>query len=195
MTLTAVLFAGGISRRMGTDKAFLQIGGEPLWARQLQLLRQLRPEVLWISAPARPAWCPPDMEMIFDAPPSSGPLGGLSAALRNLTTSHLLALAIDLPKMTVEWLGKLRGSIEAGAGIVPEHDGLFEPLCAIYPREASPFADAALAAGELSLQRLVARLRSEKLVRLHSVSPDEQHRFLNLNSPADLQKLRSVAST
>src|SRR5437867_2135004 len=96
-TLTAVLFAGGESRRMGADKAMLEIGGEPLWARQLRRLRELQPERILISARSKPAWCPAEIETVLDEPPSRGPLSGLAAALKIIQTTHLLALAIDLP--------------------------------------------------------------------------------------------------
>jgi molybdopterin-guanine dinucleotide biosynthesis protein A len=72
MTLTAVLFTGGLSRRMGVDKATMQIEGEPLWTRQLRILRELRPDSLWISARSRPEWCSPEIEVILDGPPSRG---------------------------------------------------------------------------------------------------------------------------
>ena len=41
MNLSAVLLAGGESRRMGQDKATLEFRGGPLWQRQLELLDQL----------------------------------------------------------------------------------------------------------------------------------------------------------
>jgi len=102
MTLTAVLFVGGRSRRMGADKATLEIAGEPLWRKQIKLLRELQPQSLCISARERPAWCPLEIEAVLDDPPSRGPLSGLAAALRRLRTSHLLALAIDLPRMRAD---------------------------------------------------------------------------------------------
>src|SRR5215467_14754983 len=100
MTLTALLMAGGVSRRMGFDKATVMLAGKPLWQRQLTLLKKLHPQNLCVSARCRPAWCPADIEIMLDEPPSRGPLSGLAAALTRLKTSHLLALAIDLPRMT-----------------------------------------------------------------------------------------------
>jgi molybdenum cofactor guanylyltransferase len=96
-TLTAVLFTGGESRRMGADKATLVLDGEPLWSRQLRTLRELQPERILISARTKPAWCPPEIEVVLDKPPSRGPLTGLAAALKRIHTTHLFALAIDLP--------------------------------------------------------------------------------------------------
>ncbi|MBO0696335.1 MAG: NTP transferase domain-containing protein, partial [Verrucomicrobia bacterium] len=43
MNISAVLLAGGQSRRMGTDKATLPFRGKPLWQIQLGLLRELEP--------------------------------------------------------------------------------------------------------------------------------------------------------
>src|SRR5260370_25435542 len=89
MTLTALLLAGGQSRRMGSDKATLLFAGEPLWARQFRTLRELQPEALWLSARVPPAWRPPEIEIVPDEPPSRAPLSGIAAALRRLRTSHL----------------------------------------------------------------------------------------------------------
>ena len=56
MRFSAVLLAGGKSSRMGSDKAFLEIEGEPLWQRQLATLRGLSPGQLMISGPRREEW-------------------------------------------------------------------------------------------------------------------------------------------
>ncbi len=46
VTITALLLTGGLSTRMGTDKATFVFEGKALWARQLKLLRELQPEAL-----------------------------------------------------------------------------------------------------------------------------------------------------
>src|SRR5271168_2169863 len=102
MTLSAMLLAGGLSRRMGVDKATLIIEGEPLWQRQLRTMRGLRPEALWVSARAELPWCPVGTEVVTDKMPSRGPLSGVAEGLRLLQTSHLLVVAIDLPQMTTD---------------------------------------------------------------------------------------------
>ena len=185
-TLTGVLFVGGLSRRMGTDKATLDFVGEALWAKQIRLLRELKPDVIQISARTRPAWCPPDVEAIIDEPPSCGPLSGLAAALRQLKTSHLLALAVDLPQMRAESLRRLWSLAQPGCGVVPVCGERFEPLCAIYPVEAAPFAGAALSSGDFSLQRFLQVLQREKLVQLVPLDESQRRFYQNANTPADL---------
>jgi molybdopterin-guanine dinucleotide biosynthesis protein A len=187
MTLTAALFTGGESRRMGVDKATLVFAGETLWSRQLGLLRELKLKKILISARAKPVWCPAEIEIVLDEPPSRGPLSGLSAALKDLQTTHLLTLAVDLPQMTTEYLRKLWSLAQPGVGVIPQSGKYFEPLCAIYPIEATTMAANALASGELSLQSLAQNLLEQNHARIYPVSEAERRFYYNANSPADLK--------
>ena len=188
ITLTSVLFAGGESRRMGADKATLMIARETLWSRQLKTLRSLHPDRLLISARAKPVWSPGEIEIILDEPPSKGPLSGLIAALKRMETTHLLALAIDLPRMTSDHLLKLRQEASLDRGVIPRCGEFHEPVCAIYPSSALPVAERALAEGCLSLQSLVKTLIKQNRARVFLVSDEEKHLYSNLNFPDDLQQ-------
>jgi molybdopterin-guanine dinucleotide biosynthesis protein A len=188
MTLTAVLFAGGTSRRMGADKAALMFAGEPLWSRQLGLLRELQPQTLWVSARSRPAWCPPGIEVVLDEPPSRGPLSGLAATLQRLQTSHLLALAIDLPQMPAGHLHQLWSLARLGCGVIPMSSKYAEPLCAIYPVEAAVAAKTALAGDDASLQSLAQILLRRNHTQSYPLNEAERLLYRNVNTPADLLK-------
>lgn len=181
MTLTAMLLVGGQSRRMGSDKATLTIDGQRLWQRQLGVLREVAPETLWISARARPDWCPQDMEVILDEAPSRGPLSGIAAALARLRTSHLLALAIDMPQMTAAHIRKLWSCARPGCGVVPVNEDWFEPLCAVYPAEASEVGQGALSHGRLSLQNLARKLCEANRITRYEIPVAEKNLYLNLN--------------
>ena len=76
------------------------------------------------------------MEFVADDPPSCGPLSGLAASLAQMHTAHLLALAIDMPFMTENFLRSLCDKIEPGRGVVPKIDDRAEPLAAIYPQRS-----------------------------------------------------------
>jgi molybdopterin-guanine dinucleotide biosynthesis protein A len=186
MSLTAVLFAGGESRRMGTDKATLMIHGEPLWQRQLNLLRLLRPDTILLSARFRPAWCSPEVEVVPDEPPSRGPLSGLVAALGRSRTSHLLALAIDLPEMTAEHLQRLWQLALPDISVIPQSEQRYEPLAAIYASKTLSTAAQLLALDKLSLQSLARELVKTKRVCVYRVSESERRLYRNVNSPLDL---------
>lgn len=188
MTLTGVLLVGGRSQRMGVDKASLLIRGEPLWARQLRLLRRLNPEALCVSARRRPAWCPEDIELVLDAPPSRGPLSGLAAALQRRQTAHLIALAIDLPRVNLAFLRRLWRLARPGCGVIPFNGKYFEPLCAVYPVEAAPVAAAVLDCDDHSLQPLARRLIAEGRVQSYPLTPAARRLLANANTPEECER-------
>ena len=186
MTLTAVLLAGGESRRMGTEKATIVFDGEPLWQRQITLLRHLRPEKIFVSARAERSWRPADTELILDQPPSRGPISGLTAALARTRTSHLVALGVDMPFVTTAQLQDLCHRANAGCGVVPTIAGRVEPLAAMYPVEAYADFTAAMTGNDWSLQPLVRRLADEGKVQLVNVAEAEAELYRSLNEPPDL---------
>src|SRR6266513_1253309 len=189
MNISAVLLTGGESRRMGRDKAMLQCRGRTLWQVQLELLRRLKPAEIFVSARTEPAWRPDDVQFVTDVRPSCGPLSGLAASLMQMPSTHLLALAIDMPFMSEEYLKRLCDRAEPGVGVIPKIDSRAEPLAAIYPREAEIDFRNALAGGDFSLQTLVRRLLETGKLREISVAEEERKLFLNVNELSDLPAL------
>jgi molybdopterin-guanine dinucleotide biosynthesis protein A len=191
-TLAAVLFAGGESRRMGHDKATLTLNGEPLWSRQIRILRELHPAQLMISARNKPDWSPDGIEVILDGPPSHGPLSGLVAAFERIQTSHLLVLAVDLPQVTSAHLQKLWTLAEPGIGIIPQNEESVEPLCAIYPVECAGVARDALSKGEdVSLGGIIRTLAAQNRVCFYGVTQVESPLYQNINTPEQWKQVRA----
>ncbi|HEX7516626.1 MAG TPA: molybdenum cofactor guanylyltransferase [Chthoniobacterales bacterium] len=186
MTFSAVLLAGGESRRMGRNKATVGFCGKPLWQRQLQVLQDLRPAKIFISVRSEPPWLPLDTELLLDEPPSRGPLSGLTRALEQMQTSHLVVLAVDMPFMRSEQLRFLCSLAIAGRGVVPVVDERAEPLAAIYPREAAVNFAAALAGSDFSLQTLTRNLAQAGRVRMVAVAEEERNFYRSVNESNDL---------
>jgi molybdopterin-guanine dinucleotide biosynthesis protein A len=183
---SAVLLAGGESRRMGKDKATVVFHLKPLWQRQLQVLHELRPAKIFISARSAPSWLPLEAELLLDEPPSRGPLSGLTIALQRMQTSHLVALAIDMPFMTSEQLRLLCSLALSSRGVVPVIDERAEPLAAIYPQEALADFAAALAGRDFSLQTLTRNLAHAGKVQMVGVADADRDLYRNINAPSDL---------
>ncbi len=175
---------------MGRDKAFLEIDGIPLWQRQLGILRQLHPNEIFIAGPSRREWSDACDEVLSDTQLDAGPLAGLLSAFRRCTTPYLVALAIDLPRMTADFLAELQADCESEKGVVPIMNERYEPLAAIYPIGAEAIVEEHMQAGRLSLQDFVRACGEEQLVREKPLPPSMQSLFLNLNTPNELSKLR-----
>ena len=182
-----MLLAGGESRRMGTDKATFVFRGKPLWQVQLETLQKLRPKEIFVSARIDPLWRREDVLFVADLPPSRGPLSGLAASMNRMTTTHLLALAIDMPWMTNEYLEFLCAQMEPGRGVLPKIDDRAEPLAAIYPRQAAIETSKTLAGTDFSLQSLACNLVAVGKLRAVPVRQQEEKFFRNINELSDLK--------
>ena len=187
MTLSTLLLVGGESRRMGRDKATIEIDGQPLWERQLEILRALAPKRIFVSARLAPSWLPSDVESLLDDPPSRGPLSGLAKALEVMRTTHLLALAVDMPFMTSQELRGLWEKAQIGQGVVPVIRGRVEPLAAVYPAQVATDFAAALTGTDFSLQLIVRKLAADKKVQLVTVSAEDGNLYRSVNEPGDFK--------
>ncbi len=186
LTFSAVLLAGGQSRRMGRDKAGVLWRGEPLWQRQLGTLRACGAAEIFISGHASGPYSAADVPIVLDRTPGGGPLAGIAAALRHARHEHVLVLAIDLPEITSAFLRDLLAQA-AAAAIVPRDAHRFEPLAAIYTRACLPLAGACLRDGSPSLQRFAAAAIAQGIAGAHVLTPAECPLFHNVNTPSDLQ--------
>jgi molybdopterin-guanine dinucleotide biosynthesis protein A len=187
MTFSALLLAGGESRRMGRDKATMEFDGRPLWERQTQLLRALGPEKIMVSARTAPRWLPHDVELLLDDPPSCGPLSGLTKALATIETTHLVVLAVDMPFITARELGGLLELATEGRGVVPAIGDRAEPLAAVYPAEAAADFQVALAGSDFSLQLIVRTLAEAGKVKLWPVPTERAQLYRSVNEPGDFK--------
>jgi molybdopterin-guanine dinucleotide biosynthesis protein A len=185
MNISAVLLAGGESRRMGRDKATLLFRGRPLWKIQFDLLRRLQPEEIFVSARTDPPWRPSGVQFVSDEAPSRGPLSGLSAALARISTDHLLALAIDMPLMTENYLRLICNLVEPGRGVLPTIGNRAEPLVAIYPKGTGTDFITALSGSDFSLQSLTKKLVKAGKLSLVKLLEEDEKFFRNFNNLSD----------
>ena len=103
--LEGVLLAGGLSRRMGRDKAGLIFNGENLLLRARRVLLEAGCRQVFLSGAARPTW--PDENVIADVIEHAGPAGALvsivlhrwsARSVREPTDAALLLIVpVDLP--------------------------------------------------------------------------------------------------
>lgn len=191
----AVILTGGMSTRMGTDKALLIAGGETLLARLLGALRRLFLRVHLSTDPRRP-YPGYDAPAIPDSTPGLGPLEGVRASLASLGAPALFA-AVDLAEVSAPLA---RALWEAGAaagrrGAVPRWRGGLEPAFAVYGPGLLPEIAAFLDRGRRDLRQL-AGLDGVKVLDLEDAEtqravfgdglPDLEAVFRNLNRPADM---------
>lgn len=185
MKLSAVVLAGGESRRFGRDKATALFERQPMWRRQLDLLQRLAPAEILISSRTDPLWRPSDTTFVPDTGPSRGPLSGLVAAMAQMRGTHLLALAVDMPLMTETILRQICERTQPGRGVMPYIGTRAEPLAAVYPHESFAHLSASLETGQLSLQRISDKLVRVGMLLVIDVPEPEHGNYRSINEPAD----------
>ncbi len=173
------VLAGGRSSRMGQDKALLKLDGETLVARAVRKLRHVCAEVAIAGGSEEMRFL---ARVLPDQTPGSGPLGGVVTALAESAYPWNLFLAVDMPFVPEEVLRRLIAeAIPSQSMIVlAGADGLVQPLCGIYSKQALPGLHADLAAGRLKMKDAAAASASVRLVPF----PDLAW-FRNLNTPED----------
>ncbi len=166
---------------MGQDKLLLPWNGERLVDRAAAALRATCPQLYCAGRDLGL----PGFRHLEDARPDSGPLAGLVAALEAAGVGLVLALAGDLPGVTVEFLQALQREAELTPDrvLLPATRRGIEPLAAAWPAAGAAPLRAALEAGQRSLHRAVRDLPH----RLWPLPDSAKMRaaLRNLNAPED----------
>lgn len=186
---TAAILAGGESRRMGTDKAALEVEGVSLLQRTVRAVKDAGQRVIVVGRPLPPGWPAGYVEFVADAEPGLGPLAGLATALRHSRTD-VLALACDLPLLTpdaVRWLGAQAGQGNEH-GLVVVSNGKWEPLFSVYRQACLPLIEARLAEGRRSLHGLIEAGRFAFVDAPDWVAAQ----LVNVNTPQQWQALQET---
>jgi len=184
--LAGVVLVGGRSTRMGRDKARIRVDGVELWRRQLGVLERAGARPAFLSLRPRQRTFGWSGGEIRDTAADAGPLGGLAAALAIAPAPLVAVLAVDLPNIDAAWFRRLRRRCRPGVGAVVRGPKGYEPLAAIYPREAAALCMARLRAGRFSLQHLVAALVRQGCIETLHMRGGDRARLANWNAQKDI---------
>jgi molybdopterin-guanine dinucleotide biosynthesis protein A len=135
---TAIIMAGGSSRRMGTDKSMLLINGRPIIENIYEQLRGCFEQIL-ISADDVDKFAFLGLEVVPDKVPEQGPLMGIASALEASANELNFVVACDIPHINLEYVRRmLAEAVSSKADIVVPKTGnqRYEPLFAIYRKSS-----------------------------------------------------------
>lgn len=202
--LSAAILAGGQSRRMGRDKALLQLapGGPTLVELVAAVAGAVADEVFLVANDDRLAFL--GLRTVPDAYPAAGALGGIYSAVAAAREAHCLVVACDMPFLSVPLLRALAVEprdydvlapfLTVGVNRQGASDGVYETLHAIYGRGALPAMRAQLDTGRYRIVGFFPQVRvrayPEAAVRRHSA---DLRSFFNANTPERLAEARAMA--
>jgi molybdopterin-guanine dinucleotide biosynthesis protein A len=193
--VAAAIIAGGPARRLGgVQKPFLDVGGQAIAHRQLEVLRGLFEPVVAIANDPAP-WATTGLAVFPDLVPGVGPLGGIHAALSATGDADaVVCVAGDLPFLSPALLRALRDRAPEAVAVAPRPGGRLEPLCARYARELLPTLEARLRAGQYAVHELLEAVAAAWIDddALATLAPGGLA-FVNVNTPEELQRAEELA--
>lgn len=177
------VLCGGNSRRMGRDKALVEVDGAPMAARVANALRSAGATAVVAVGGDRDALAALGFDHVPDDHPGDGPLGAVATTLRRVGTRPLVAvLGCDLVDPQPDVVRELVRRLDTGVAdvVVPRVDGRAQWMHAVWRRRVSGVLADVFASGERSVFGAVHGLD----VDFHDAGPTSA--FHDADTPEDL---------
>lgn len=194
MVSIAVL-AGGQSKRMGQNKAFLEVGGRRVIERVLEVVSPLTDD-LFISTNSAEQYTEFGLRLVADIYPDKAALGGIYSVIHAARYDAVLVVACDMPFLNA---GLLKYLIELAPladviAPVPEPPQP-ETLHAVYSKRCLPAIETRLLANKLRVIGFFDDVSVRYVDRVEIAKFDPQfYSFVNMNTPSEWQTVRELAA-
>lgn len=203
MEISAIILAGGFSKRLGKEKALIKLAGKPLILHVLNgVPKNINEKLVVVSSENQKETLEKTLEneaeIVIDIRKTQSPLVGAYTGFKNASNEYSLLLACDTPFVSSQILALLiECCINKSAAVPRWPNGYIEPLQAAYNTKiACTQAENALNNRELNLRSMIARMRNIRYIStlvLQQIDPKLQT-FFNINTPLDLKKAEFLMS-
>lgn len=209
--ISGIILAGGESRRLGADKALLELGGQTLIENVIGKVSQVSQEVIVVAN------IPHKYEvlgatMVSDVRPGQGALGGIYSGLLAVSHFHSLVVACDMPFLNLNLLRYMALLAPGYDVVIPRvtartfsfHRPLSEgpvtakeehlhPLHAIYSKRCLGPIEELLDRGDLRIIAFFPQVRVRHVEQGEIDAFDPQHLSLfNINTSANMERAKAV---
>ena len=198
---SAVILAGGFSRRFGQDKGLIDLAGKPLVLHVVDRVSEVVDEtVVVVSSSVQKkkieSLLGHKANVVVDKHGAQSPLVGALSGFESAKGECSLLLPCDTPFISMQIARFLLDiCVNKGAVIPRWPNGYIEPLQAVYNTKlALTAAKKALEQGKLDLRSMIARLRGVQYIAtavLRQMDPNLLS-FFNINTPKDLKRAESL---
>ncbi len=187
--MTGVILSGGKNTRMGTNKAFLEVGGERLIDRTVRIYREIFDEIILVTNEPQ-LYLDHDVTIVTDLEKGKGPLMGIYTGLFWATSDPVFFAACDMPYLQVPFIRYLIAQSGDADIVVPETADGLQPLHAVYSRRCLAPIKARLDREHLKVTGFYKGLKV-RTISEHAIRRFDPHgrMFLNLNTPAEYVKI------
>jgi len=186
--MTGIILAGGESRRMGADKAFLKIAGVPMVERVMGSLRGIcRDIVIVTNDPDR--YRNYGVRVVRDVGEQRGSLVGIYSGLLHAKDEYSFVVACDMPFLHPALIVAMSGLAPGYDVVVPRVNGYLEPLHAVYRKTLTAIIGAQVQGGNLRIRDLFNKIRVRYMTEQEIELIDPSHRsFKNVNTRQEYEE-------
>ncbi len=191
--MATIILAGGLSSRMGTDKAGLVLGESTLIESLVLRFADVNGPVLVVARPDQEI-AVGTASVVRDVYLNVGPLGGLHAGLAASPDDRNFTLACDMPFASPELARCLIPLLADHDAVVPMLDRGPEPLYAVYRKSCLRAVESAIVNNRLRMRDVLETLDVLYIAQseLQAHDPDIRS-FTNINTPEDYQEAVRLA--
>lgn len=208
---TAVILAGGKSKRMGENKAFLKLGKTTLIGHIIDCLQPIADELLLI-ANSPDEYAHLNIKMFSDIKQNTGALGGIHTGLTYASHDTVLCVGCDSPFLNSNLLKYLISVLGEYDAVIPyttkipnrekkinqrKDTGItYQTLCAVYSKRCLPFIEKMINESDYRVHALRERINSLNLSpkEWQPYDPEGQS-FININTPDDYIKAKDILNS
>jgi molybdopterin-guanine dinucleotide biosynthesis protein A len=190
----AFVLAGGKSRRLGQDKALVQLEGKPLILRAAEILQPFVTQVTVLAPEGR--YESYGLPVVADQWPDQGPLGAICTGLLSSPAEWNIFLACDLPLVSRQFLHLLveRGQATNSNAAVPRTEDGWQPPSAVYHSRCQTAFARASQQGEWSIVKLLDGIPVEVITSAEMANAGvSEFDLLNVNTPEDWVRIGELA--
>jgi molybdopterin-guanine dinucleotide biosynthesis protein A len=198
---SAVILAGGFSRRLGQDKGLIDLVGKPLVLHVVDRVSKVVKETVVVvgsrvQKKKFESLLGHKANVVVDKHEAQGPLVGALTGFESAKSEYSLLLSCDTPFISSQIAKFLLDTCINKGAVVPRWpSGYIEPLQAAYhTKPALTAAKKALEQGKLDLRSMISRLNEVRYVStvvLGQMDP-KLLTFFNINTPKDLKRAESL---
>lgn len=188
--MTGVILSGGESKRMGTNKAFIEVNGERIIDRTVRLFKELFDDVMIVTNAPRD-YLYLDVRLVTDIVRDKGALGGLYTGLYLSPSPKAFVVSCDMPFLRADVVAYFMHIAESADIVVYRENDYWEPLHAVYSRNLLKHFERLMQQGKLKIIEAYQymRRREVKKEEVEQFDP-ELHSMININTPEELKNIQ-----
>lgn len=190
--VSCIILAGGVSRRMGQDKAFIRIEGVRLLDYVYGKCQELFKEVIIVTNQPQ-QFTDYQTPVVVDEIPRTGSLIGLYTGLKRASNDYSFCVACDMPFLKPELIAYLIDKRHHNDVVIPKTKAGFEPLHALYSKRCTETMKQHIESDDLKISNVLAECRvyycREEEIR--KIDPALTS-FINANTKKELFKIQQM---